>query len=159
MPAALVLIGLLVLPVLAAAQTGPLPALTRRVVDAAQLIDPASEATLVQTLEAHEKRTSDQIVVATIDSLAGEAIEPYATRLFNGWALGQAGRNNGVLLLIAKNDRKMRIEVGIGLESRLTNKRSKEIIDTMVPAFRAGDFSAGISRAVGEIIQTLQGRA
>ena len=80
-----------------------LPALTGRVVDNAGMIDPASESgAYVQKLEAFEKKSSDQIVVATIDSLDGEPIEPYANRLFRAWGLGQAGENNGVLLLVAK---------------------------------------------------------
>lgn len=132
----------------------------RRVVDEAQMMDPASEAALTRKLADFEKKGSDQIVVATIPSLDGEAIEPYANRLFRAWGLGQAGENNGVLLLVAKNDRKMRIEVGYGLEGTLTDLHSKLIIEnTMVPAFRAGDFSGGISRAVDDIIMVLEGNA
>ena len=98
--------------------------------------------------------------MATIDSLDGEAIEPYANRLFRAWGLGQAGEDNGILLLVAKSDRKMRIEVGYGLEGTLTDLHSKLIIEnTMVPAFRAGDFSGGISRAVDDIIMVLEGNA
>ena len=135
-----------------AAFAAELPALTGRVVDNAGMIDPATEAALVQKLAAFEKKSSDQIVVATIASLDGEAIEPYANRLFRAWGLGQAGEDNGILLLVAKNDRKMRIEVGYGLEGTLTDLHSKLIIEnTMVPAFRAGDFSGGISRAVDDI--------
>ena len=98
--------------------------------------------------------------MATIDSLDGEAIEPYANRLFRAWGLGQAGEDNGILLLVAKTDRKMRIEVGYGLEGTLTDLHSKLIIEnTMVPAFRAGDFSGGISAAVDDIIMVLEGNA
>ena len=123
-----------------------LPTLTGRVVDNAGLIDPATKAALTAKLEAFEKKSSDQIVVATVPTLNGEPIENYANRLFRAWGLGQGGENNGVLLLVAKNDRKMRIEVGYGLEGTLTDLHSKLIIDnTMVPAFRAGDFSGGIS--------------
>jgi uncharacterized protein len=137
-----------------------LPKLTGRVVDDAGMIDPATETALSQKLDAFEKKSSDQIVVATVDSLDGEAIEPYANRLFRAWNLGQAGENNGILLLIAKTDRKMRIEVGYGLEGTLTDLHSKLIIEnTMVPAFRAGDFSGGISRAVDDIVMVLEGNA
>ncbi|MDQ6432591.1 YgcG family protein [Mesorhizobium sp. LHD-90] len=137
-----------------------LPKLTGRIVDAAGMIDPATETALTQKLEAFEKKSSDQIVVATIDSLDGEAIEPYANRLFRAWGLGQGGEDNGILLLVAKNDRKMRIEVGYGLEGTLTDLHSKLIIDnTMVPAFRAGDFSGGISRAADDIVMVLEGNA
>ena len=124
------------------------------------MIDPATEAALVQKLADFQKKGSDQIVVATIDTLDGEAIEPYANRLFRAWGLGQAGENNGVLLLVVKSDRKMRIEVGYGLEGTLTDLHTKLIIEnTMVPAFRAGDFSGGISRAVDDMIMVLEGNA
>ena len=136
----------LLFPLAAIAQN--LPALTGRVVDDAGLIDAATEALLVQKLADFEQKSSDQIVVATIPDLGGEAIEPYANRLFRAWALGQGGEDNGILLLVARDDRKMRIEVGYGLEGTLTDLHSRLIIDnTMVPAFRAGDFSGGISRA------------
>jgi uncharacterized protein len=137
-----------------------LPKLTGRVVDTAGMIDPATKTALVQKLEAFEKKSSDQIVVATVNSLDGEAIEPYANRLFRARGLGQGGENNGILLLVAKSDRKMRIEVGYGLEGTLTDLHSKLIIEnTMVPAFRAGDFSGGISRAVDDIMTVLEGNA
>jgi len=148
------LLFVLALPAFAQA----LPALTGRVVDDAGVIDAATEAALTSRLAAFEKKSSDQIVVATVPSLGGEAIEPYANRLFRAWKLGQAGENNGVLLLVAVNDRKMRIEVGYGLEGTLTDLHSKLIIEnTMVPAFRAGDFSGGISRAVDDIVMVLEG--
>jgi uncharacterized protein len=93
-----------------------------------------------------------------VDNLDGEAIEPFANRLFRAWGLGQAGEDNGILLLVAKADRRMRIEVGYGLEGTLTDLHAKLIIEnTMVPAFRAGDFSGGISRAVDDIILVLEG--
>lgn len=145
---------LLALPALAQS----LPALTGRVVDNAGLIDDAAERTLVATLAAFEERSSDQIVVATIPSLGSEAIEPFANRLFRHWQLGQTGENNGILLLVARDDRQMRIEVGYGLEGTLTDLHSRLIIEnTMVPAFRAGDFTGGIVRAVDDIVLVLEG--
>lgn len=148
------LLALFALPVMAA----EIPTLTGRVVDNAGIIDEASEGSLTDRLAAFEQKSSDQIVVATIKSLDGEALEPYANRMFRTWGLGQAGENNGVLLLVALDDRKMRIEVGYGLEGTLTDLHSKLIIEnTMVPAFRAGDFSGGISRAVDDIIAVLEG--
>jgi len=132
--------------------------LTGRVVDRADMIDAATEQALVAKLAAFEAKSSDQIVVATLDDLDGEPIEDFANRQFRAWGLGQAGENNGILLLVAKNDRKMRIEVGYGLEGTLTDLHSKLIIEnTMVPAFRAGDFSGGISRAVDDIVMVLEG--
>jgi uncharacterized protein len=156
------LLAALVLVVLACA---PVPAadlmpLTGRVVDGAGLIDPATEAALTATLAAFEAKSSDQIVVATLESLGGEPIENFANRQFRAWGLGQAGENNGILLVVARDDRKMRIEVGYGLEGTLTDLHSRLIIEnTMVPAFRAGDFSGGISRAVDDIILVLEGNA
>ena len=152
--------ALLVMAVLLAgfaALAAELPALTGRVVDNAGIIDAATEAALTQKLADFETKGSDQIVVATINSLDGEEIEPYATRLFNFWKLGQTAKNNGVLLLVARNDRQMRIEVGYGLEGTLTNQQATRIIeDDMVPAFRAGDFSGGISKAVDDMITVLR---
>ncbi|WP_246658871.1 YgcG family protein [Mesorhizobium sp. J18] len=137
-----------------------LPALTGRVVDNAGIIDTETERALTAKLEAFETRSSDQIVIATIDSLEGEAIESYANRLFRAWGLGQAGEDNGILLLVTVADRRMRIEVGYGLEGTLTDLHSKLIIEnTMVPAFRAGDFAGGISEAVDDIIMVLEGNA
>ncbi|MCR4265635.1 YgcG family protein [Nitratireductor sp. ZSWI3] len=137
-----------------------IPPLTGRVVDNAGIIDDAAERALTEKLAAFEARSSDQIVVATIRSLEGEALEPFANRLFRAWGIGQAGENNGILLLVALDDRKMRIEVGYGLEGTLTDLHSKLIIEnTMVPAFRAGDFSGGISRAVDDMIMVLEGNA
>jgi uncharacterized protein len=142
------------------AAAAEMPKLTGRVVDDAGMIDPATEAALTRELAAFQQKSSDQIVVATVDSLDGEAIEPYANRLFRAWKLGQAGEDNGILLLVAKSDRKMRIEVGYGLEGTLTDLHSKLIIEnTMVPAFRAGDYSGGIQRAVDDIVLVLEGNA
>ncbi len=154
------LTGLIALAMASALVAAELPRLTGRVVDNAEIIDPATEASLTERLEAFEEKSSDQIVVATIRSLDGEALEPFANRLFRAWGLGQAGEDNGVLLLVALDDRKMRIEVGYGLEGTLTDLHSKLIIEnTMVPAFRAGDFSAGISDAVDDIVMVLEGNA
>lgn len=141
-----------------AAIADDLPALTGRVVDDAGLIDAATRESLTGKLADFETKSSDQIVVATVATTGGEAIEPYANRLFRAWKLGQAGEDNGILLLVARDDRKMRIEVGYGLEGTLTDLHSKLIIEnTMVPAFRAGDFSGGISGAVDDIIMVLEG--
>jgi len=154
--AAVFLVAFSLLP----AFTAELLPLTGRVVDQADMIDAATEAALTAKLAAFEQKSSDQIVVATMDSLDGDSIEDFANRQFRAWGLGQAGENNGILLLVAKDDRKMRIEVGYGLEGTLTDLHSKLIIEnTMVPAFRAGDFSGGISGAVDDIIMVLEGNA
>lgn len=152
--AGLVLLLVLCLPLLAQ----QLPALTGRVVDNANIIDAITEQRLTEKLAAFEQKSSDQIVVATITDLGGDAIEPYANRLFRQWGLGQAQENNGILLLVAVDDRKMRIEVGYGLEGTLTDLHSRLIIENiMVPAFRQGDYATGIENAVDEIIGVLEG--
>ena len=140
-----------------AALAAELPALTGRVVDNANIIDPAAEAALTQKLADFETKGSDQIVVATIPSLDGEEIEPYANRLFRFWKLGQAKENNGVLLLVAPNERRVRIEVGYGLEKTLSDPRARAIIDRdILPAFRAGNLPGGIIAGAAGITQTLE---
>src|SRR5829696_6188717 len=101
------------------------PPLTGRVVDAADLLKPEERAALEAKLKSHEDRTSDQVVVATLRSLEGFEIEDYANRLFRHWQLGQKGKDNGALLLVAPQERKVRIEVGYGLEGALTDALSK----------------------------------
>lgn len=156
--ALLLVIGLL--SFIIAAQAAELPALTGRVVDNAGIIDASTEAALTSKLAAFEQKSSDQVVVATINTLDGEPLEDFANRLFRHWQLGQADEDNGILLLVVHGDRKMRIEVGYGLEGTLTDLHTKLIIEnTMVPAFRQGDFSGGISRAVDDIILVLEGNA
>jgi len=136
------------------------PALTGRVVDAADVIEPAAEAAIVAKLAAHETASSDQVVVATLPSLEGEGLEDFANRLFRSWQLGQAGENNGVLLLVAVNDRKIRIEVGYGLEGILTDALSRLVIEnSMVPVFRAGDYGLGVDAGVTDILSILSGDA
>src|SRR3712207_6287002 len=119
-PTALLLALLLLLsPLAAIAQT--FPPLSGRVVDAADLLKPEERTALEAKLKAHEDRTSDQLVVATVPSREGTAIEDYANRLFRTWRLGQTKNDNGVLLLVAPQERKVRMEVGYGLEGALTD--------------------------------------
>ncbi len=136
------------------------PALTGRVVDDAHVLSSETMAQLIEQLADFEAKSSDQVVVATVRSTGDAAIEPYANQLFRHWGLGQAGENNGVLLLVAIDDRKMRIEVGYGLEGILTDLLSRLIIEnSMVPEFRAGNYEAGIGRGVDDIISVLEGNA
>ena len=146
-------------PAAARAQGGvPGIALTGRVVDGADLLDPAREAALDAALEAHEARTSNQVVVATVASLDGRDVAGYAIELANAWGLGDAERDNGALLLVAPNERKVRIEVGRGLEGALTDARSARIVrEEILPAFRAGDFPAGIERGVRAMLASIDG--
>lgn len=134
------------------------PALTGRVVDRADLLGADTEAVLVAKLQAHEDSTSNQIAVLTVPSLNGENLEEWATEVFRTWGLGQADRDNGVLLLIARDDRKIRIEVGFGLEGALPDATAGAIIrDEMTPRFRDGDFEGGTLAAVEAIVGSIQG--
>jgi uncharacterized protein len=132
------------------------PPLTGRVVDGANIIQPATRVMLEQKLADLEAKSGIQLVVATIKSLEDQEIEPYANELFRTWKLGEKTKNNGVLLLVAPNERRVRIEVGYGLEATLTDALSKIIIvNAITPRFKAGDFSGGVSRGVDDIITVL----
>src|SRR5205807_10487715 len=126
----------------------------------AGVLDGAARAGLTPKLAALEAKTTDQLVVATVRSLQGTSVEDYGNRLFRNWKLGQAGKNNGVLLLVAPNERKVRIEVGYGLEGTLTDAITRLIIENnILPRFRANDFAGGIARGVDDVIQVLTGDA
>ncbi|WP_206455904.1 TPM domain-containing protein [Aurantimonas marina] len=136
------------------------PPLTGRVVDTADLLDPGAEAALTEKLAAFEAQSSDQVVVATIPDLQGYDIADYANRLARQWAIGQKDEDNGVLLLVSRDDRKVRIEVGYGLEGTLTDALSTLVIQNdILPAFRSGDYPAGIVKGVDGILQVLSGDA
>jgi uncharacterized protein len=131
-------------------------ALSGRVVDQANIIPTATRDAIEPKLADLETKSGIQLVVATVKSLEGEEIEPYANELFRAWKLGEKANNNGVLLLVAPNERRVRIEVGYGLESTLTDALSKVIItNAMAPRFKAGDFGDGIARGVDDIITVL----
>jgi uncharacterized protein len=136
------------------------PALTGRVVDDANLLEPADEQRLTADLKALEEKSSDQVVVVTVPSLQGYAIEDYGYQLGRHWGIGTKQLDNGVLLIVAPNERKVRIEVGRGLEPTLTDALSKTIIDNAIlPHFRVGDFAGGIKDGVRDITLTLTGDA
>jgi len=149
-----VLIALLVC--VAALAQDKLPALAGRVVDNAGLIAASQRDTLEAKLADLEAKSGIQLVVATVRSLDGYEIEPYANALFRAWKLGEKQRNNGVLLLVAPNERRVRIEVGYGLEGTLTDALAKVIIaNAIAPRFKAGDFTGGIERGVDDVITVL----
>jgi len=134
------------------------PELTGRVVDQAQLLGPEEEASLSTQLEAHEAQTSNQIVVVTVDDLEGYAIADYANQLGRAWQIGTEENNNGALLLVAPSSRKVRIEVGYGLEGALTDSLSSIIIQReILPAFRDNDYALGINRGVNAILSAVEG--
>lgn len=132
------------------------PALTGRVVDQANIIATATRSAIEQKLADLEAKSGIQLVVATVTSLEGQDVEPYANELFRSWKLGEKTKNNGVLLLVAPNERRVRIEVGYGLEGTLTDALSKVIVtNAIAPRFKAGDFADGITRGVDDIITVL----
>jgi uncharacterized protein len=134
------------------------PALTGRVVDQANVIPAQSRSEIETKLKDLEDKSSIQLVVATVKSLQGGDIETYANGLFRFWKIGQAQKNNGVLLIVAPTEHKVRIEVGYGLEGTLTDALSSVIIaSAIIPRFKAGDFSGGIERGVDGIINVLSG--
>ncbi|MDX7898068.1 TPM domain-containing protein [Aeromonas media] len=143
----------------AALQAAPdFPTLSGRVVDEAALMSRKQAHQLTQQLAAFEKRSGIQLVVVSIDSLDGETIEEYGYQLGRHWGIGQKGKNNGVLLLIAQDERKVRIEVGYGLEGALPDAIAANIIQTRIlPAFKRGDMVAGVVAGSQGIMQALAG--
>jgi uncharacterized protein len=142
-----------------AAAAKDIPPLTGRIVDQANLLTADQKQRIETKLAAFEKETGDQVAVLTFDSLDGEAIEDYANKVGRAWALGQKGKDNGVVLLVAKQDRKMRIEVGYGLEPVLTDLQTSVIQnEVIIPYFKKGDFGGGIEAGVDAILSTIQGK-
>jgi uncharacterized protein len=134
------------------------PPLTGRIVDTAHSISPDVAAALSQEMAAHERRTGNQVAVLTLPSLQGEPLEEFSHRVATAWKLGQKGTDNGVLLLVAVQDRGIRIEVGYGLEGVLTDAVTSRIIrNEMVPRFRAGEYSQGIAAGLRAILGTIEG--
>ncbi len=132
------------------------PALTGRVVDQAGVMSEESRADVEAKSKELEDKSGIQLVVATVRSLQGSDVETYANELFRFWKLGEAQKNNGVLLLVAPSEHKVRIEVGYGLEGTLTDALCSVIIaSVMVPRFKANDYSGGIERGVDAIISVL----
>jgi uncharacterized protein len=141
-----------------AAQADPtFPPLTGRVVDDAHILQPDQIAALDTKLAGFEQSTKQQLVVATIPDLQGYEVSDYAYQLGRAWGIGEKGVNNGVVLLVAPNERKMWIATGYGLEGVLTDAISARIYrNTMVPRFKAGDMPGGINAGVDEIIRIIQ---
>ncbi|MGL5774725.1 MAG: TPM domain-containing protein [Aeromonas veronii] len=134
------------------------PTLSGRVVDEASLMSRKQAHQLTQQLAAFEKRSGIQLVVVSVDSLDGETIEEYGYQLGRHWGIGQKGKNNGVLLLIAQDERKVRIEVGYGLEGALPDAIAANIIHgRILPAFKRGDMVAGIMAGSQSIMKALAG--
>ena len=140
------------------AEDPELPALSGRVVDQANILTPATEQRLTAQLQAHEKAGGNQVVVATIESLGGETIESYGVRLGRSWGIGQAGDDNGIVLIVAPEERKVRIEVGYGLEGDIPDAIAANIIQAKIlPRFWENDFDGGVTAGVTAIIAALGG--
>ena len=134
------------------------PPLTGRVVDQATTLTSEQKATLEQTLQAFEARKGSQLAVLIVPTTAPETIEQYALRVAEQWKLGRKKVDDGAVLVVAQNDRALRIEVGYGLEGALTDATSKRIIsEIIVPRFKAGDFHGGITAGVDQIIRVIDG--
>ena len=134
------------------------PHLQARITDLAGLLSPEEVTALDSKLRDLEASDSTQVAVLIIPSLEGEALEDFSERVATAWRLGQKGRDNGALMLIALKERRIRIEVGYGLEPKLTDARSSRIIQNeVVPYFRQGSFYQGIDAGVTAIVQTVRG--
>jgi len=154
----LAVLGVLTAAVPAPAAEIKFPPLTGRVVDGAGLLSRAASDRLTAMLAAHEKKTSNQLVVVTLASLQGRPIEDFGNRLLRHWGIGQKGKNNGVLLIVAPAERKVRIEVGYGLEGTLPDATAKSIIERVfVPHFKAQRFEAGIVGSAEALLGILEG--
>ena len=134
------------------------PKLEGRVIDQVNLLSVPVKKDINKILETHEKETSNQIVVVILDTLNGYPIEEYSYQLGRNWGIGQKDKNNGVLLVIAMQEKKIRIEVGYGLEGALTDKISYEIINYSIkPNFKANQYELGVLKAINEIMQVIKG--
>jgi uncharacterized protein len=133
------------------------PKASGRVNDFANVIDPAVEAALDQRIDQLEQQTSSEIAVATVPSLDGMEVEDYANKLFKEWGVGQASQDNGVLILVAPNERAMRIEVGYGLEAVLPDGLAGQIVrEDFLPRFRDDDYSGGIRDGVTHVVEVVE---
>jgi len=134
------------------------PPLTGRVVDNAKLLSASERERLTRLLEEHESQSTNQVVIVTLESLQGYVIEDFGYQLGRHWGIGQEGKDNGVLLIVAPTERKVRIEVGYGLEGTLTDALSRDIIETRIlPALKRNNYEAGIGRGTEGILAVLAG--
>jgi uncharacterized protein len=159
------LLAALLLPLCAsawAADSGlvPVPALTARVTDLTQTLSAEQRSALEQKLAAFEAQKGSQVAVLIVPTTQPEEIEQYSIRVVDAWRLGRAKVDDGALLIVAKNDRRLRIEVGRGLEGAMPDAIAKRIIaETITPHFRDGDFAGGIDAGVDQMISVIQGEA
>lgn len=148
----------LAVPLVVPAAALEVPALKGRVNDYAGMLSPATENRLEALLKELEDKDSTQVAVLTVPSLKGDSLEEFSLRVAERWRIGQKGLDNGAILVIARDDRKVRIEVGYGLEGRLTDLVAGRIIrDRIVPEFRAGRFDQGVLNAVESVAEVVRG--
>ena len=154
----LVLLGLC-WPGLSAIGDTTIPYLSGRVVDQAEILSAPARERIGSMLHAHERATGNQIAVLTINGIGTESIEDFAVRVFESWKLGGREKNNGVLIVVAPQERRMRIEVGYGLEGTLTDVAADRIIrNLMTPRFRERNYDVGVEAGATAVIQILEGR-
>ena len=143
---------------LSSAHSLDVPALLGYVNDYADMISPSAKAELEKELRSFEKADSTQIVILTVPSLGGEVMEEFSIRVAEAWKIGQKGKDNGIIFIVAKQERKMRIEVGRGLEGRLTDLMAGRIVDLVVkPRFKRGDFDGGFIAGISSLIDATRG--
>lgn len=148
----------LLLPVFASAQFPEPQQPARLVNDFASVMSTAQQAELEQMLVAYDDSTSTQIAIVTVKTLDGYDVADYANRLYEKWGIGGKENNNGVLILLGLDERKVRIETGYGVEDRLTDALSRRIIEQqLLPAFREGDYAGGFTKASLTVIDILSG--
>ena len=129
------------------------------VTDQAGILGKATERTLAAAAQAHEKKTTNEVAIVTVSSLEGWSVERYGLWLASKWGVGKSGKNNGVLILVAPRERTVRIEVGLGLESTLTDAIAKRIIDReIIPHFKRGDMEGGVIAGHQAILDVLEGK-
>jgi len=134
------------------------PPLTAHVNDTANLLSPSARAALEQKLSDYEQKNGRQFALLTIDSLEGDALESFSIRVVEAWKLGKKGKDDGLLLLVANKEHKLRIEVGYGLEGSITDAFSARVIrSVLVPAMRAGNAEGGINQAFALLMQKAAG--
>jgi uncharacterized protein len=136
------------------------PPLTGRVVDDAGILSDSTRAALTDMLAQHKRTTGHQVVVVTLKGLQGYTIEDFGYQLGRKWGIGQKEKNNGVLLIVAPNEHRVRIEVGYGLEGTLTDAIDRTIIDNYIlPSFKRGDYNAGVLAGTTSMLRVLGGNS
>jgi uncharacterized protein len=149
-PVALAALAILIAPLGVAAQQ-EFPRFSAPIVDAADVVDDDAEERINAQLLSYQRRSGNQVAVAVVETLGRASIEDYAEDLFDAWAVGEKDKDNGVLLVIAMQERDLRIEVGYGVEGDLTDIESGDIVDKMAPLMRGGDVGGAIALATNDI--------